>query len=474
MHENKTHNQVIIPIEIKQQNDLERQIEELNIQLTRERRMRQHLEEELSAERQRAKTEIRHAYNSLEKRATELAAKQLQKYLEELEAAQENLLVQNEELIFTRKVSEAQYQRYLDLFNFAPDGYLVTDTTGKIEEANQAAAALLFPGKDSNCLVGKPFFTFIPSQEYKTFSAKLEQLTTELHYPTFLQPSHNWEMNLKPNRGKVFPATITVRAILDSQGKTGSLCWLIRDITERKRAEENRRTLVREQEGSLMRLRFFSMASHELRTPLSTILVTIQLLLSFSHQLSDEQRIRKFSQIERASKRMTQIINDLLTISRTESGKIELWVQPLNLKQFCSDLLEEIKLNASSNYTINFTIKGDYNQVCFDKNNLNSILVNLLSNAVKYSPQGGEVSLEVTCTSGKASFRIRDQGIGISNSDQSHVFEAFYRGGNIENIAGSGLGLTVVKKCVELHGGRINLESAIGVGTTFTVMIPYS
>ncbi|NER29120.1 MAG: sensor histidine kinase, partial [Symploca sp. SIO1C4] len=100
------------------------------------------------------------------------------------------------------------------------------------------------------------------------------------------------------------------------------------------------------------------------------------------------------------------------------------------------------------------------------------ILTNLLSNAIKYSPEGGDIDFRLICTHQEVIFQIQDQGVGIPVSDQSHLFEAFHRGGNIEHINGSGLGLTVVKKCVELHEGSIDLDSEVGIGTTFTVKIP--
>lgn len=244
------------------------------------------------------------------------------------------------------------------------------------------------------------------------------------------------------------------------------------DITDRKRTEEIRRALEREQELSELRLRFFSMASHEFRTPLSTILLTAQILESSAHEWSTQKRLRNIRRISSAAKSMTQLLNDILTINRAETGKLELNYKSLDLEKFCQILLKEIQLNAGPQYTLTFRSQGNCQNALIDEKLLRSILTNLLTNAIKYSPDGGEVHLALTCEQGKASFQVSDKGIGIPLSDQPHLFEAFHRGENIENIPGSGLGLTVVKKCVDLHGGKISVISEVGVGTTLSVTLP--
>lgn len=260
--------------------------------------------------------------------------------------------------------------------------------------------------------------------------------------------------------------------LLDTDSSVRFIVCIGIDITERKQAEEMGRALEREQELSELRLRFFSMASHEFRTPLSTILMSAQILASSLQEWSEEKKLRNIQRIELAAKTMRQILDNILTINRAETGKLEYnWVQ-LNLEQFCHRFVEEMQLNASPHHKIDFIQHGNCDRAYLDANLLHSILANLLTNAIKYSPQGGKISLRLTCEPTELTFQICDRGIGIPQSEQQHIFDAFHRAKNIGTIPGSGLGLTVVKKCVEVHGGSISVTSQVGVGTTFTVKIP--
>ncbi|HEY9598766.1 MAG TPA: PAS domain S-box protein [Cyanophyceae cyanobacterium] len=255
----------------------------------------------------------------------------------------------------------------------------------------------------------------------------------------------------------------------------GSIKYIVSiglDITDRKRAEEMRRALERERELSDLRLRFFSMASHEFRTPLSTILMSAQVIESSAHNWSVEKCLRNVRRISIAAKHMTQLLNDILTINRAETGRLEFHSQLLDLEQFCQQLLDEIRSTVGSDHTLNFSCQGECHRACLDERLLRSILTNLLSNAIKYSPQGGQIDLSLISESERVTLQVRDNGIGIPVDDQPHLFEAFHRGSNSGNIPGTGLGLTVVKKCVDLQGGTVEITSKVGVGTTCKVTLP--
>ena len=258
----------------------------------------------------------------------------------------------------------------------------------------------------------------------------------------------------------------------NTEGKPEQILGTAIDITEQKETEEIRACLEAEKELRKLQLSFFSMASHEFRTPLSVILVTAQLLQSYAEEWSEEKIRRNLQRIEAAAKNMTQLLDDILTINRAESGKLELNLQSISLGKFCRHLLEEMQLNASSKHKIIFVNQSQCLKVNVDEKLLRSILNNLLSNAIKYSPQGGDIHLVLTCEKGQAALTIQDPGLGIPLEDQKHVFEPFHRGKNIGNIPGTGLGLTVIKKYLELQGGKISLKSEVGVGTTVTVTLP--
>lgn len=260
--------------------------------------------------------------------------------------------------------------------------------------------------------------------------------------------------------------------LFDADGLLKYIIGIGIDITERKQAEEMRRALEREQELSELRLRFFSLVSHEFRTPLSTILLTAQILESSSQGWSEEKRKRNFQRIVLAVKEMRQMLDDILTINRAETGKLEFEPTQIDLNSFCQNLLQQMRLYATPQHHLTFSQQGQISWVFFDENLLSCILTKFLINAIKYSPQGGEIKLIFKVDKKAIVFEICDKGIGISLSDKSHIFEAFHRGENIGSIPGSGLGLTVVQKCLELHSGSIRLSSEVGVGTTFTVTIP--
>lgn len=246
-----------------------------------------------------------------------------------------------------------------------------------------------------------------------------------------------------------------------------------RDITERKRLDEVRLALEREKELSALKVRFFSMASHEFRTPLSTILASAQILEnSGSVWIEEEKRVRNLQRIQSSVKHMIQLLDDILTINRAETGKLEFNQKALDLEKICRNLIEEIQLSTGTQHTINFICKGQCNNAYLDEKLLRSIVGNLLSNAIKYSPQEGIVNFVLKCELGNAVLRIQDYGIGISSADQKRLFEPFHRGKNVRRIPGTGLGLVVVKKCVDLHGGSIAIASEIEVGTTTTVTLP--
>lgn len=234
----------------------------------------------------------------------------------------------------------------------------------------------------------------------------------------------------------------------------------------------SRAELERTREISELKLRFFSMASHEFRTPLSTILISSQSLEANIYESSEEQKIKTIQRIQAAAKRMTQLLNDSLTITRAEAGKLEFAPELMNLEQFCRQLIEEVQFDSNGKHQITFTSHNADTKAFLDKKLLRSLLTNLLSNAIKYSPPDSEIDFTLHCDAKEARFQICDRGIGIPPEDRERLFETFHRGSNVGDITGTGLGLAVVKTCVDLHGGQIAVESEMGVGTRFTVILP--
>lgn len=260
--------------------------------------------------------------------------------------------------------------------------------------------------------------------------------------------------------------------ICEFEGKPAEVVAAI-DITKRKQAEvEIRQALEQEKELGEQRARFVSMVSHEFRTPLNIISFSTSLLRRHSRQWTEEKKLQYLYRIQTAVEQLNQLWDGVLIIGRAEVGKLTFEPRALDLAQFCLDLMAQLKLSDSSQHTVTFVSLGDCSTACVDEKLLKPILTNLLSNAIKYSPLGSTVDLALSCRDGKVIFQIKDEGIGIPAADQQLLFEPFHRGKNVGDIPGTGLGLAVVKKLLDIHGGQITVASVVEVGTTFTITLP--
>ncbi|MFL9455498.1 sensor histidine kinase [Scytonema millei] len=276
----------------------------------------------------------------------------------------------------------------------------------------------------------------------------------------------------------------TIRWIWDSSfpvknnhGQVYRRVGIAQDITERKQAEETRLALAKEREISQLKSHFIAIASHEFRTPLTTILLSCEFLQKYGEQLTEEKKQRHFDKIKSSVKHLNQILEDILVFGKTEAGKLKFEPAPIDLISFCLDLVEQLQLSAGEQYQINFVEQCAYGCTreelpIMDEKLLRHIFTNLLSNAIKYSPQGGHINFELICDCTSAIFRVQDEGIGIPEEDIDKLFTSFFRCSNTGHLPGTGLGLAIVKNAVELHKGQITVESQLGVGTTFTVILP--
>ncbi|MBN4004872.1 hybrid sensor histidine kinase/response regulator [Nostoc sp. LPT] len=240
----------------------------------------------------------------------------------------------------------------------------------------------------------------------------------------------------------------------------------------RESEERTRQALAKEQELNELKSNFVAMVSHEFRTPMTTIQTAVDILEYNSNKLTDVRRTKYFERIQNAINQMLNLLDEILFLSKTEAAKLEYKPTLLNLENFCSELTDILQLNAGSKYSIIFTFQGESTQAQMDEDLLNCILTNLISNAIKYSPENDTIWFDLICKDRLAIFQIADRGMGIPLKDQTYLFQTFYRASNVGIIQGTGLGLTIVKKCVELHGGHIQLESEQGVGTTVIVTLP--
>ncbi|MGI0486739.1 ATP-binding protein [Pantanalinema rosaneae CENA516] len=247
---------------------------------------------------------------------------------------------------------------------------------------------------------------------------------------------------------------------------------LYRQMFQRQQLEQAQQKLAQEKELGELKLQFFSMVSHEFRTPLSVIAGSSQLLKEQLINLVEPAKLKNLVQIQASAQLMTQLLNDILTLARADAGKLECKPELLEMQFFCLNLIEDIQLFSEHPRTIQFDKHGSRTYAYLDERLLYSILSNLLSNAIKYSPPDSPVYFTLTCEPDRVMVQVKDQGIGIPEEEQARIFEPFCRGRNAGHVAGSGLGMAVVKKCLDLHQGELRVESQVGVGTTFTIQLP--
>jgi len=265
------------------------------------------------------------------------------------------------------------------------------------------------------------------------------------------------------------------QGMFDRHGNILYLDGAIFDISDRKQSEIRlRNAFQKERELNRLKSQFIDIASHEFRTPLTSIIGSAEFLENHGHKLSQQKCSKHLHNIQRAGDRLNDLVNDILAISRADCENIKIRRFPLNLTEFCQELVEEFKMGLGKDHSLNLAVHSDCSApVQLDEKLLKPILSNLISNAIKYSPIHSPVNIDVDCQKDRIKFEVSDRGIGIVPEDYENVFESFRRGRNVGKIPGTGLGLNIVKKYVELHGGAIALTSQIGVGTTFTVILPH-
>ncbi len=355
-------------------------------------------------------------------------------------------------------------ERFRRVVENALDIITIIDTSGKIHYASPSVQTVV--GYAPEALIATNFFAHIHDDDLELVSQGIIdvwQNSTSLLPIEFRYRHQNgsWRV-LEAVSQKFIDHAPEPRILVNS-----------RDITERKRLSEMSLALERERELSAIKTRFFSMASHEFRTPLSTALAAAQLIEKSPSVWQDaSKRSRNLNRIQNSVKNMVQLLDDILTINRAETGKLEFNPKPQRLEKLCLHCVEEMQLSAGSEHQITFHCPQQGVRVNLDEKLMRSIMTNLLSNAIKYSPKGGEVKVSLEFLVDKVLIQITDQGIGIPSNYLKQLFEPFHRGQNVSRIPGTGLGLVVVKKCVDLHQGELNLTSEIDVGTKVVVTLP--
>lgn len=248
---------------------------------------------------------------------------------------------------------------------------------------------------------------------------------------------------------------------------------LEQEMVQRKKIETQiREMLEKEKELNELKSRFVSMASHEFRTPLGGIMTSVSLISKYLTPEIEVKCGKHVQNIKKSVRNLTNILNDFLSLDKLEQGKISSSPIRFNLNQFIDDSVEELLEMSGKGHVIEITHKEPEVSIFQDREMIRSVLVNLISNAMKYSPEGTTIFIRTDCKDHLVTLEIQDQGMGIPASDQKHLFERFFRAKNVTNLQGTGLGLNIVKRYLDLMEGSISFISHENQGTTFRVTLP--
>lgn len=404
-------------------------------------------------------------------------------------------LARSEQIAWVEPAVENLRRQQQLILNAIGEGVYGVDLQGNATFVNPAAAKMV--GWDPQELIGKSMHQLLhhsrpnrspyPREECPIYAAFQDGVIHRVSEEAF------WRKD-----GTCFPVEYISTPMRDEQGNLVGAVIAFRDITQRKWAEavlhrtneelEHRvrdRTFELQQaneqlkELSELRSRVVTMVCHEFRNPLNNILLSVSSLGRYNAQLSADQKSHYLLGIQDNVERMTQMIDAILIIGRVEAKGIEVQPRPFDLIAFCQELVAEIALDATDDSRwhrtaerLQFATRFKRLPVTLDQRLLRSILTNILINAIRYTPEPGTIQFRVSKQNHQVLFQITDQGIGIPSEDLPYLFEPFHRGRNVSNIAGTGLGLNIVKRFVELQGGCIEASSQLGHGTTFQVILP--
>ena len=254
------------------------------------------------------------------------------------------------------------------------------------------------------------------------------------------------------------------------QERTLELAEMIRKLTESKKEVDM--ALEKERELNNLKSRFISTASHEFRTPLATIMSSVSLTGKYAESMDKNSMFKHIDRVKSSVNHLTDILNDFLSLDKLEEGAVLANPEYLALNNLIGTIADEIKSIAKAGQRINFHGLPDNDQIFIDKRILKNIMLNLISNAIKYSNENTNIDIKLTRSDKTLTIEIKDQGIGIPLEDQAHIFERFYRANNSGNMQGTGLGLNIVRKYVEILKGDIQFKSIPEKGTKFTLTFP--
>ena len=356
------------------------------------------------------------------------------------------------------------------LFEKSLDGLISINSRGEIFEWSPQAETIF--GYSKREILGKKLSeTIIPHIHREGHETGMKNYLKTGHGPVL---NSRIEIIGMRKSGEVFPIELTVFPLEYQDEKYFTA--FVRDITEIKASHENmEKALERQKELNNMKSQFISMTSHELRTPLTTIRSNTELLnyqLDNADSLAREKLKKNVGRIENNVDRLNQLISNILMIGKLDSDKIPYDPQPLMVSRFIAEsILPDFE---SRNQQIEMSIQGEEQEVSLDTRLFSHIMTNLLENAIKYSAESKLPIIELHYQEKELAVHVIDFGIGIPKDEIPKLFDTFYRASNVDNIQGTGLGLTIVQQFVKIHEGNMRVESEVGKGSSFIVNFPYT
>ena len=405
------------------------------------------------------------------------------------------------------------------IFDDAVDGIIIIDSRGIIEEVNKSACVLF--GYNENELVTKSINMLMPHKEAVRHDGYIQNYQ-QSRIPKIIGIGR--EVTGKRKSGEEFPFWLAVNEVRlnDRTIYTG----FIHDLSEIKNAEkrlqmlyeelekkviartyelenvvnqllalnkqleeeinikikiqqqlkdreaELEKSLLLERELGELKSRFVSMASHEFRTPLSTVLSSVSLIGRYTESDQQANREKHINRVKSTVAHLTAILNDFLSMNKLEEGRIQTFFEDFDPIELFQEVVEEMKTILKPNQQLIYKQNTNGILVKSDRKILKNTLINLISNAIKYSKDDGTIDCTMTVDESIIVFTVTDEGIGIPDEDQKHLFDRFFRASNVTNIEGTGLGLNIVKKYLEMLDGEISFISKLYIGTTFNIKIP--
>ncbi len=393
-------------------------------------------------------------------------------------------------------------EKFEALFQYASLGILVVNQSAEIILVNNFLLTQ-FGYAGTNELIGSTIEKLIPGRFHQHH---VDHRDKYIHHPQKRPMGVGLDLFGAKKDGTEFPVEVSLSNYVTSEGEF--VIAFISDITKRKeienavlnqkeemaainleieklndelegkvelrtkQLEESRdelmKALSKEKELNDLKTRFVSMASHEFRTPLSTILSSASLVAKYTQSDEQGKRDKHIVRIKSAVNNLTDILNEFLSIGKIEDGKILAHYIQFDIKELITNIIGEMQGITKPGQRVDYLHHGD-EIVKLDASLLKNIVINLLSNAIKFSPENGLINIETKVTENMIALTIQDSGIGISDDDQKHLFERFFRGANVTNIQGTGLGLHIVGKYVELLNGDIDFKSELEKGTIFII-----